>query len=44
MFLLIMVGPNTKKSIVKITTFFISYDVMLEYIYTKHYMSQCIKK
>ncbi len=44
MFLLIMVSPNTKKSNVKKITFFISYDVMLEYIYTKNYMSQRIKK
>jgi hypothetical protein len=44
MFLLIMVGPNIKKSNVEETTFFISYDVMLKYIYTKKCMSQCIKK
>jgi hypothetical protein len=34
-FLHIMVGQNTKKSNVKETTFFNSYDVMLEYIFTK---------
>ncbi len=44
MFLLIMVSPTTKKSNVKKIIVFISYDVILEYIYTKNYMLQRIKK
>jgi hypothetical protein len=44
MFLFIMVVQTQKYQMSKKIHFFISYDVMLEYIYTKKSMSQRIQK
>jgi hypothetical protein len=45
MFLCMMVGQNPKNQMPKKLNYFISYDVILEYIYTKKiYMSWRIKK